>query len=821
MSTAFRNLRQSLRSLLKDKSFSATVIVTLALCIGANTAIFAIVNSVLLRPLPVPRSDEIMLMANQYPNAGASNSTNSGAADYFDRLRDVSAFSQQAMFNGGSFTMEINGSPERVPAMNATPSLFKLLEVKPIIGRTFTDEEGEIGNQRKVLLSYGLWKQMFGGARDVEGKELRLNSRPYTIVGVMPEGFTFVNPEDKFWVPLAFTAEQKEGRHSNNWIHVGRLKPGATMQQAQAQVDALNRANNDRFPQWKEILLNAGFHTSVFPLRDMLIKDVRNTLYLLWGGAAFVLLIGALNIANLALARVAVHGKEFATRLALGATRGQIARQVLMENVIVSVIGGAAGVALGIALLKTLIAIGLKQLPRVQEVTIDSSVILVALALSILAGVLVGIFPLARVLRANLHDSLRQDTRTGTGGTGSRRVRQGLVVAQVGFAFVLLAGAGLLLASFRELLKVDPGYHMGGVLTVSFNAPGSRYSEDASVRNLVNRSLDSIRRLPGVTAAGITSSIPFGSNHSDSVIFAEGYEMRPGESLISPRQVVVTPGYFEAMGISMVKGRAFDERDNEKAPNSIIVDEKLAKHFWPNKDPVGQRMYQPNDIKNLMKIDEHTQWMHVVGVVRDIRQDDLDGSGAPVGTYYFPFAQSVRNGATIAVKTAGDLGAATRGVRASIAQIDPQLALYDIQSMTERADVSLSTRKTPMGLALGFGGLALFLSAIGIYGVLTYLVTQRRREIGIRSALGCSSSGIVKLVLSEGLWLVGIGLVLGIGGAVALRKALETQLYGVQPLDPVVLGSVTVVLMLIALGACLLPARRATRVDPVIVLNEQ
>src|SRR5258706_41964 len=441
METLYRDLKFGVRSLLKDKSFSTTVVLTLALCIGANTAIFAIVHSVLLRPLPVPRAEEILLMANQYPKAGAAGSTNSGAADYYDRLKDVNVFQQQAMFNFGDQTLDLSGTPEKITGMNATPSLFRLLEVAPILGRTFQDDEGEIGAQQKVLLSYGLWRQMYAGAPGVLGKELRLNGRPYTIVGVMGADFNFMNPEVRLWVPLAFTKEQKAARHSNNWYNVGRLKPGATLQQAQSQVDALNRANLERFPQWKEILINAGFHTTAEPLRDVLVKDVKSTLYLLWGGAVFVLLIGAVNIANLALARVTLRKKEFATRLALGAGRAQITRQAVVENVLVCGAGGLAGVGLGAVLLQSLMAMGPKQLPRVDEVRIDGPVVLVALALAIGAGILVGLIPLAHVFRANLNDALHEDSRTGTVGTGSRRVRQTLVVAQIGFAFVLLVGA--------------------------------------------------------------------------------------------------------------------------------------------------------------------------------------------------------------------------------------------------------------------------------------------------------------------------------------------------------------------------------------------
>jgi predicted permease len=821
MPTMLRDLRFGVRSLMKDKGFSMTVVLTLALCIGANTAIFAIVHSVLLQPLPVPRAEEILVMSNQYPKAGAARSTNSGAADYYDRLKEVTVFQQQAMFDFGDQTVDLNGTPEKIHGMVATPSLFRLLEVAPAIGRAFNDGEGEVGAEQKVILSDGLWRQMFAGSPDAIGKELRLNGRPYTIVGVMPHDFRFVDSEVRLWVPLAFTPEQKVARHSNNWYDVGRLKPGATVQQAQAQVDALNRANDERFPQWKEILKNAGFHTSVEPLREILIRDVRGSLYLLWGGAVFVLLIGAVNIANLALARFTLRRKEFATRLALGAGRGQITRQVVLENILVCGLGGLAGVGLGAGLLQSMMAMGLKQLPRVDEVRINGPVILVALAMAIGAGVLVGLFPLVNVFQAKLNDALREDSRTGTTGSGSQRIRQGLVVAQIGFAFVLLVGAGLLLVSFRQLLRVDPGYNTGGVMTVSLSAPRSRYPGDPELLSLANRSLEAIRRIPGVTAAGATSNIPFGGNHSASVIFAEGYVMKPGESLISPREITVSPGYFDAMGITMARGRAFEDRDSDKAPLAVIVDETLARHFWPNRDPIGQRMYMPQDINQLTKIDEHTKWLNVVGVVHDIRLDDLSGSGTPVGVYYFPFAQNPERSYTFAIKGAADLGPVGRGVRAGIAGIDPQLALFDMKTMAERTELSMSTRKTPMTLALGFGGLALFLSAIGIYGVLTYLVTQRRREIGIRSALGCSTSGIVRLVLSEGLALVGIGLIVGVAGAAALRKALESELYGVQPLDPMVMVSVTFVLALVALTACLLPARRATQVDPVIVLNEQ
>lgn len=821
MDTVLRDIRYGARSLGKNKGFAATVVLTLAVSIGANTATFAIVNSVLLRPLPLPGADAILIMSNLYPKAGASSDGHSSAGDYYDHLRDVTVFEQQAMFRFANQTAEINGTPEQISGMAATPSLFRLLRSTPALGRTFTDEEGEIGGEQKVILSDGLWRQLYGGDPTAVGRQLRLGGRPFTIVGVMAPDFVFINPEVRLWVPLAFTPEQKATHHNNNWYHIGRLKPGTRIEQAQAQVDAVNDANLVRFPQFKEILINAGFHTKVERLQDVLVKTVKPTLYLLWGGALFVLLIAGVNIANLSLARLNLRRKEFATRLALGAGQWQLTRQLVVESVLLALAGGLAGVALGATLLRALVVTGLRMLPRAGEIHVDGIAVLVALAMSVLVGILTALIPLAQFFRGNLNDALHEDSRTGTGGERARRVRQVLVVAQVGLAFVLLVGAGLLLVSFRRLLKVDPGFRIDGIVTASTSFPRSRYPGDGDLAAFINRALDAIRRIPSVTAAGATMSIPFSGNYSDSVILAEGYAMKPGESLISPRQVVVTAGYFETMNIGLVRGRYFDDHDSATSPPVVIVDERLARRFWPDRDPIGRRMYQPQNPNDLLKTDEHTRWLKVVGVVRSVRLEDLAGRGSPVGAYYFLYAQDPSRSVTFAIRTPSGAGAVAGAVRGQIAAIDRELALFDVKTMAERTELSLASRKTSMMLALGFGGLALFLSAVGLYGVLAYLVTQRRREIGIRVALGSTAAGIVRLVLREGLLLVGIGLVLGFAGAAALRKAVENEVYGVRPLDPLVIGSVVALLGAVALAACVLPARRATEVDPVIVLNDQ
>jgi predicted permease len=821
MENLIRDIKHGVRSLLRDKGFAATVLLTLAICIGAYTATFAIVHSVLLRSLPGPNANAIVLMSNEYPKAGVADQSASSAADYYDRLRVVTTLEEQAMFQPVAQALEVNGTPEQVPGMAVTPSFFKLVGIPPARGRAFTAEEGEIGSEHKVVLSHALWQQLYGGDLSVMGRELRLGGTPFTVVGVMPRDFVFVDPEVRFWVPLAFTAQQKSQYHSNNWNHIGRLKPGATLTQVQAQINALNAANLERFPEWKDILINAGFYTRVEPLQHMLVKDVEGALYLLWGGAVFVLLIGGLNIANLALARWSVRGKEIATRLALGAGRARLARQLVVENVLVAGAGGIAGVLLGTALLRAVAATGLDRFPRAQEVRIDGTVIVVALGLAVALGVLVGLVPLASAFRVNLSGLLRGGGRTGTSGAQTHRLRQGLVGAEIGLAFVLLAGAGLLLASFRHLLAVDPGFTTKGVVTASTNAPQSRYRGDGELRILMNRALDSIRRLPGVAAAGATTAIPFGDDHSNSVILAEGHVMKPGESVISSRRLVVTPGYSETMNIALIRGRYFEDRDNESAAPVVIVDEQLARHFWPDRDPIGQRMYNPQNPKDATKTDANTRWYQVVGVVRSVRLEDLAGIGSGFGAYYFPYAQNPSRGYTFAVRTTGEAGAVARAVRTAVARIDPELALFDVKTMGERAALSMSSRRTSLMLALAFGGLALFLSAIGIYGVLAYLVAQRRREIAIRMALGSTGAGVVRLVLREGLVLVAIGLAAGLAGAAGLQKAVANQIYGVRPLDPLVIGGVTVLLGAIALAACSVPAWRAVQVDPVAVLKEE
>ena len=839
MDTLIHDLKVGARLLWKDRGFTATVAVTLALCIGANVALFSIVSNVLLRPLPMPDSERIAIIGNSYPKAGAANLRANAVPDYFDRLRETTAFQEQAFYNNASVNIDQNGAATRVRAMNVTPSFFRVLGVPALLGRTFTDAEGEPGNQLKIVLSYGLWQSAFGGDAAIVGRDVRIDGTTYTVVGVMPQPFVYQRPDVMLWRALAFTPIQKsdQSRHSNNFQQICRLKPGATVEQAQAEIDRLNAANLERFPQFKEVVINAGFNTIVARLQDDMVREVRTTLYLLWGGALFVLLIGCVNVANLVLVRSRARLKELATRLALGAPRARIARQLITEGLMLALVSSALGLAVGWGALRLLGALNIQELPRGSEIRLDLAVVAATLAAGTVVGVVLGLIPSAAVRPSTVTTMLREEGRSGTSGRGARLLRRGLVVAQVAFAFVLLAGAVLLFSSFQRVLSVDPGFKADHVLTGTVVLPRSRFRENSAMVAFLNESLQRIRALPGVVAAGTTGLMPLSGNSSNSVIFAEGYQMKPGDSAIAPTNASVSPGFFEAMGVQLVAGRFFDERDAEPpgaAPNAFglnqprvaIVDDRLARRFWPGQDPIGRRMYLPTDPNNLTAVTPQTVFIDVVGVIKEMKLQSLTQEDEFVGAVYFPVlqtmppAQAAGLGLNYAIKTASDPGALGGALRQTIASLDRELALFDVLTMSERVDRSLVNRRSPVVLSLTFGAIALLLSAIGIYGVLAYVVTQRRREIGIRLALGSSGRRIIDLILREGLILIAAGFALGAVGAIALRRSLQSQLFQISATDPVALTAAAAVLALVAVAACALPARRATRIDPVIALAE-
>jgi predicted permease len=825
MDRFYQDLKFAARLLFKDRAFTLTTVATLALCLAANSAIFAVVNSVLLRPLPFPEPERIVTIFNAYPGAGVERASN-GVPDYYDRLSGARAFEAIAMYRttGATVGGKGQGEAERLTTMVVTPSFFGLLRAVPYRGQAFADEHGEVGHERKVVLSYGLWQRIFGGRDDAIGKDLRVNGNPYVVLGVMPQGWRFIDPEVQLWMPAAYTAEQKSDaqRHSNNWQQIGRLAPGATLELAQTQIDAINAQNLERLPQLKSILINAGFHTGVKNFQADLVESTSRTLYLLWGGVLFVLVIGCVNVANLVSVRASARVRELATRHALGASIQRLSRQMLTETVVLAIIGGAVGVALGRWALSAATALGFEQLPRGSEITLDMPAIAYSLGLVVGVGMVVGLFPIITLRRANLAQIVREEGRSGTSSRGARVIRRLLVASQVAFALVLLVGAGLLLASFDRVLRVDPGFDANQVVAGNLALPAARYPDDAAVLSTWTRILERVRALPGVEAAGFTTSLPMGGSYSDSVIFADGYQMSPGESLVSPSQSAVSAGYFEAMKIHLVSGRYFDGRDHDKAQRVIIVDERLAKKFWPGQDPIGRYMYRPSDLKNLMTPPPRDEWFTVVGVVEEVRLAGLVDSAEVkrVGAYYYPLPQWIAPSGSLAVRAIQDPAALTAAIRREIASIDPELPFYTVRTMRERVDRSLVDRRTPMILAVGFAVVAVFLAAIGIYGVLAYQVSQRRREIGIRMALGAERVSIFGMILREGAAMVTVGAVVGLAGAYALRQTMQSQLYEISAMDPRVVTTVAGMLLIVALVACLVPARRAAKTDPVIALTE-
>ena len=820
LTTSWQDVRFAARVLIKDRGFATTAIVTLAICIGANAAILSIVRSVVLKPLPVPYADRIVMFHNNYPKAGAVKGS-TGVPDYFDRRAQTDVFDELALYRRQGATLGAKDGAERITTLRATPSFFRLISATPIQGRTFTETEGEEGKDQEAILSYGLWQREFGGTRDVVGRSVRLSGNTYDIVGVLPADFTFLYDDVAVYLPASFTAKEKSdaSRHSNNWNMIAMLKPGVAIERAQSEIDAINRRNDERFPQLHQVLHDAGFYTAVDRLQDDVVEDVRAVLLLLWGGVLFVLLIGCLNVANLVLVRASGRTREMATRQAIGAGIGRLGRQLLTETTLLSIAGGVIGLFIGWWALRLVPVLGLDGMPRGHEIALDPWSVSVILGIALVAGLLFGIMPLARLSRLDVNGALREETRGGTASRGTNIIRRGLAMAQVTIAFVLLIGAGLLAASFRQALRLDPGFTPTGVVTGAISLPSTAYP-DAAIEPFIDRLLASVRALPGVRNAGITDTVPLAGDHSDSVMLAEGYQMKPGESLISPNLIEASDGYFEAMGTPLVRGRYFTPADDTHHPLVAVVDERLARHFWPGQDALGHRLYQPGSADNLFKTGPDTKWITVVGVVKEVQFDGLATAMLPVGCVYLAFAQSPEHGLGLVAKSSVDSASTVSSIRRTLAGIDPSLPFYSVKSMDDYVDLALLPRRVPMLLAGGFAVVALLLSAIGIYGVLAYGVAQRRREIGIRLALGSTGLEVFRLIIREGVKIVVAGLALGFVGLVALRHALTAVLFGVTPLDVTVLTSVTVALVVVAFFAMVIPARRAAQVNPATALME-
>jgi len=829
LSDALRDARFAIRSWTRERSFTFTVLATLVVCLGGNTVIFSIVRSVLLKPLPLAGADRIVLVSNLYPKFGFASAgpaiVATSVPDYFDRRREIRSFAEQALYRRASLTLGLPDGVERVNALRGTPSFYRLLGATAYAGRVIAEEDGELGNAARVVLSYMFWQRRYGGDPAIVGRDIRLDGTPFRVVGILARQFAYLWDDIDLWLPASFNADQQSdaSRHSNTWVMIARLAPSASVVQAQREIDALNARNDGRFPQFRTLVRDAGYRTAVVPLQQEVVRDVRATLYLLWAGALFVLLVGAVNLVNLFLMRSAGRWRELATRHAIGASVARVGRQMLTETTFLAVCGGAMGVAGGWWLLRVLTSLDLEVLPRRQEIGLDWQAAGAMMALAVAVGIVTGAIPLARLSRANLHDVMRDAGRSGTAGLGAGRLRRLLATAQVALAFVLLIGAGLLLASFRAVLAIDPGFEPAGVLTASITLPASAYRDGAALTQITGRLLERTRTLPGVGAAGLTTTIPFGGNYSSSVILAEESEPTPGESVVAPHMITASDGYFEAMHIPLVRGRYFDSRDAATAPPVVIVDERLARRFWPGRDAIGRRLSRPSDprgILDLLTRGPDTRYPTVVGVVGNVQLTGLTPKDPSIGAFYLPYAQQPGRSIMLAVRSAREPDTLVPALRSTLASIDRELPLFDVRTMEQRLDRTLVPRRLPMVIAMAFGLVALFLASIGVYGLLACQVTERRREIGIRMALGSSAADVFGLVMRDGARITVVGILVGLVGTVGMTRLMTGLLYGVKATDPVVIGAVAFLLATVAFIATWLPARRAARVNPAAALSD-
>ena len=817
-----QDFRYGVRTLLSRPGFTLAAVLTLALGIGANTAVFSVVDALLLKSLPYPDSEQLVDINNTYPRNDLLIAGDS-IPDYLDRREQAAALSDVALYTQHSYNLSADGAPQRLNGILTTPSLFSTLAVGAGLGRTLAEGDARPGNDHVAVLSFALWKNQFAGDTQMIGRDVRLNGDNYRVVGVMPEGFFFPNRETQLWTPFVFSDKQRSDDERGNEFSgmVGRLKPGATIAQLDAQMDAIVQHNLERVAStprgsdWKQFVDSSGFTGRARTLRDAWIGNLGATLLLLQALVGCVLLIACANVANLMLTRVSARQVELSVRSALGAGRGRIARQLLVESLLLALAGGVAGIAfagLGVRLIRTL---GLGTPGNMFSISIDLRVLAFALVAAVATGLLFGLFPVISLARGRPVEALKEGGRGSGGSRSARATRRVLAVVQMAMAVALLAGAGLLIRSFIAVQRQDPGFSTDNVLSATIDLPDNRYKDDASQAHFYDRVLDEVRALPGVKSAGLVSSVPFSGNDGSASYIIDGVQAQGG---ITPHGFVqmVDEDFFRSLQIPVLQGRTFARSDAQDAPRVAVIDELLAKKYFRGESPIGKRIAFEFDNTDAAK----TKWMTIVGVVPTIKHDKLSEQTIKE-TIYFYYRQQPFRQATLALRTEQAAQSLTAPLRAALQRVDPDQPAFDIRTMSERVALSLDDRRTPMLLLMLFAAVALALSAIGIYGVLAFSVSSRTGELGVRMSIGASSKDILKLVLADGARLAAIGLVLGLAASLALSQLIKAQLFGVAVVDPLTLSGVTAVLGLTALIACWLPARRAARVDPIAALRKE
>ena len=804
-----RDLRFALRTLGKSPGFTAVAVLTLALGIGANTAIFSVVYAVLLKALPYPQADRLVMVYENVRLANYQNDRNEvSPGNFSDWTKQNTVFENMAAYRNRSFNLIGTGEPLRVEGELVSANFFTALQIHPELGREFIAEEDRPGPSHVVVMSDGLWRGRFGRDPQILGKKLLLDGEGYEVVGVAPAGFHFPDSDDQLWVPLVMTGAERENRGSHFLEVFARLKPGATLEKAQAEMSVIAGHLTALYPD-----SNTGQTVNLVPLEEDLAGPVRPTLLVLWGAVGLVLLIVCANVANLLLARASARHREIAIRLALGASRHRLFRQLLTESTLLALSGCLFGLLLahwGVSALKLLAA---SRLPRTDEFSLDASVLAFSLAIAILAGLISGLAPALQTGDKNLHDTLRSGTRESAMGSplGGRNL---LVVVETAVGVVVVIGAGLLLRSFLRIEQIPLGFEPQGALTFRVIPRGQRYSEPSQRAAFYRQAVEQIGAIPGVQSAAAVTFIPLTFFRGSKGFTIEG---RPP---IAPGQIpmagydVVSPGYFSSLRIPVREGRDFSWSDTTETQPVILINEAMARTYWPGEDPLGKRIRQgsPND--------QQFPWLTVVGIVGDIRE--FDPLTAPRPTMYFPITQFAEPGGILrdwVVRTAGDPLKVASSVRAAVWSVDKDLPVTRVRTMDEVRSTSIASERLNLLLFVLFASVALVLATVGIFGVMAYSVAERTREIGIRVALGARGNDVLKLVLAQGFRVAGLGLLLGLVAAFALTRLMAGMIYGVSSTDAATFSTVALLLAAVALGACYIPARRALRVDPMVALR--
>jgi len=803
----------ALRRLSKCPGFTAVVLLTLALCIGANSAIFSVVSAVLLQPLPYPEPDRLVTVNNSYPK---SNLARAGVSipDYLDRVERAPSIESAALITWESFNLADGDRPTRVMALKATPSLFSMLRATPALGRVFDESEARPGNDRVVVLGHAMWKDHFGGRTNLLGESIRLHGVSHTVIGVMPAGFEFPQPEVKLWVPFAFTPEQRSDQERGREFSAMyvRLKPGATPAGLQQECATIIGQNLERLPEARSWVETTGFSAVVTPVLEETVGNLRKMLWLVQAGVVAALLIGCANVGNLLLTRVMSRQRELAIRSALGAGHWRIVREIGLESLLLFTAGGLLGWGVAAWGLSAADGLGITSLPRGQTVRLDLRVFLFTLATVGVAAATFGLLPAWQGARADAAEALRDGGGRTSAGRSQLRLRHVLVVSEVALAVMLLATAGLLYHSVARLQRQRPGFDAESVLTARLTLPEVKYPEDSQRLDFADRLVSALGALPGVTDVGFTDVIPFGYSNSQGTYHIAGYEPPQGQPAPHGQMRSVSAGYFGALRIPLLRGRGFTTSDTEGAAPVVIIDRVLADRYFPGQDPIGRQIYRgANEPGNRRTI---------VGVVAPVKQRGLDDQTSKE-TVYFPYHQRPVESFTLVVRSATSPEALIRSLRQTLRGLDPEQPLFDVQTLEARIEGTLKSHRLPMRLLALFGGMALLLAALGVYGVLAFHVSQRTQEFGIRGALGASARDLLVLIFSQGLRLVVLGVVLGIAGYLAISRLLQTLVFEITPLDPLALLPGPMVLLAFAALACWLPARRAAQVDPMTALRNE